>query len=193
MPRAAEHLEKVEVPSADALWRWLKAHHGQPESVWFVHYKKHVTDKYLPMDDLIEALLCWGWIDSLPRKLDADRTMTLCAPRRAGSAWSAVNKRKVARLIAQGRMQPPGQARIDSALADGSWTFLDDVDALIQPDDLRAALAAVPGAQAGFDAFPRSTRRGVLEWIKTAKKSDTRNARLDKTAQAAAQGKSPIG
>ena len=193
MARAAEHLEKVEVASAQALWDWLAAHHGQPESVWVVHYRKHVADRYLPMDDLIDALLCWGWVDSLPRKLDADRTMTLCAPRRPASAWSAVNKAKVARLTAEGRMQPAGLARVAVAQANGMWTFLDDVDALIAPPDLVAALAAVPGAAEGYEGWPRSTRRGVLEWIKTAKRPETRAARIDKTAQGAAAGKPPIG
>lgn len=193
MARAGEHLEQVLVPSVQVLWGWLAQHHDQTDSVWFVRWKKHVPDKYVSMDDLIDVLLCWGWIDSLPRKLDADRTMVLCAPRRQGSAWSAYNKAKVVRLEAEDRIQPPGAAKIAQARRDDSWSFLDDVEALVQPDDLQAALARLDGAAPGWGNFPKSTKRGLLEWIKTAKRPQTRADRIQKAASGAARGKSPLG
>ena len=185
-------LERVEVRSADALHDWLDARGGQTASVWLVTFKKSQGNAYLSYDDAVNVLICHGWIDSVPRKLDDARTMTLIAPRKAGSAWSAINKRRVARMREAGRMRPAGEAAVNAAKADGSWSFLDDVERLEKPTDLSAALDAEAGAAAGFDALPPSARRGILEWIKTAKKPQTRAARIAKTAAAAARGERPL-
>ena len=188
--RRGEH-ERVEVASIKALRDWLRANHRQGESIWLVTYKKHVTDKYVAKDDIVDEVLCWGWIDSLPRKLDADRTMLRLSPRKPGSQWSRINKEKVARLERQGRMRAPGRRRIEQARADGSWTFFDEVEALVKPDDLVAALAARPGAAEHFDAFPRSVRRGLLGWIKLARTPATRAKRIATTAEQAARNVVP--
>lgn len=179
---------RVQITSLDAWRDWLERQHGQADSIWLVSYKKHVEDKYVAQSDIIDEALCFGWIDSLPGKLDADRTMLRLSPRKPGSAWSRVNKDKVARLIMDGRMRAPGLAKVEAAQRDGSWTFLDDVDALIIPEDLVKALAAHLNAAANFDAFPKSSRRGILEWIKQAKKPETRERRISETARLAAMG-----
>lgn len=180
-------MQQVEVSSLDALRRWLAAHHQQTASIWLVTYKKSVPEKYLSKDDVIDEALCWGWIDSLPRKLDDERTMLRLSPRRASSAWSRVNKDKVERLAREGRLQPAGLAKIEAAKANGMWSFLDDVDALIKPPDLVAALAKYAGAATNFDAFPKSSQRGILEWIKQAKTSGTRERRIEQTAELASR------
>ncbi len=181
-----EH-ERVEVASVAELRDWLRANHRQGESIWLVTYKKHVGDKYVAKDDIVDEVLCWGWIDSLPRKLDADRTMLRLSPRKRGSQWSKINKDKVARLEKQRRMRAPGRRKVEQAKADGSWSFLDDVEALVKPDDLVAALADHPGAAENFDAFPPSAQRGLLGWIKLAKTPATRSRRIAMTAEKAAQ------
>jgi uncharacterized protein YdeI (YjbR/CyaY-like superfamily) len=142
----------------------------------------------VPYDDLVEEALAFGWVDSLPRKLDDERTMLLMSPRKPGSNWSAVNKGRVEKMTAAGRMHPAGQAKVDQAKADGSWTALDAVERLEVPEDLRAAFDARPGAAAAWDGFPRSVRRGVLEWILNAKTPATRAKRVSETAEKAARG-----
>ena len=183
--RPAEHLEQVEVKSRAALRAWLAQHHTHSESIWLVTYKKAVADWYVDYDAIVEECLCFGWVDSLTRALDEQRSMLLLAPRKETSAWSGTNKARVEELIAAGLMQPPGLAKVEAAKANGMWTFLDDVEALITPPDLAEALARYPDATRHFDAFPKSPKRGILEWIKQAKKPETRAKRIEETARLA--------
>jgi len=180
------------VANAAELRDWLAANHTRTESVWLVTYKKHVADRYVSYDDIVDEVLCFGWIDSLPRRLDADRTMLRLSPRQRGSAWSGINKARVARLVVAGRMQPAGLAKVEEAKQGGSWTFLDDVEAMIEPEDLVEVLARHPGARENFDAFPKSYRRGVLEWIKLAKRPQTRAKRIDETARLASENRKAL-
>lgn len=177
--------ERIEISSSQDLRDWLSENHSRGESVWIVTYKKHLTQLHVPWTEVVDAALCFGWIDSLPRKLDEKRSMILLSPRRAGSGWSRINKEKAERLIAEGLMQPQGLAKIEAAKQDGSWTRLEAVDALIEPDDLRQALDANPQARVHFNAFSRSSRRGILEWISLAKQEKTRQARIEQTVSLA--------
>ena len=138
---------------------------------------------------MVEEAVAFGWIDSVPRKLDAERTMLWVSPRRPGSRWSRLSKERAQRMIDAGQMTPAGQSAIDAAKADGTWTALDDVEHLVVPPDLADALRQRPPARAEWDGFPPSTRRGILEWILTAKRDATRASRIDETARLAALGK----
>lgn len=177
---------KVEIRSRRALRRWLTANHGDAGTCWLVTWKKHVAEHYVPYGEIVEELLCYGWIDTRTNRLDDDRTMLLIAPRRPGSNWSASNKKRVARLIGSGLMTPAGQERIDAAKRDGSWTFMDDIEKLIVPDDLARALAKNQRAKRNFDAFNGSSRKIILLWIKTAKRAETREKRIRDTVRLAA-------
>ncbi|MEM8788521.1 MAG: YdeI/OmpD-associated family protein [Pseudomonadota bacterium] len=178
-------LPRVEVFSR-ADWRnWLAAHHTASGSIWLVKMKKGQPG-YVPPMDLVAGAFCFGWVDSLPRKLDARRSLLLFSARRPGSAWSKVNKDLVARLRAAGRMAPAGEAAVAAAQADGSWSALDAVERLEEPADLVAALDATPGARAFWDRFPPSSRRGILEWINAARRAETRTRRVADTARLAA-------
>ena len=110
------------------------------------------------------------------------------APRKRRSGWSRPNKERIARLEAEGRMAPAGRAVLEAAKADGSWTLLDDVEDLVVPPDLAAAFARHPGSAEQFEAFPRSAKRGILEWIVQAKTAGTRDKRIEEAARLAAQG-----
>lgn len=177
---AAEALH-VEVKSLENLHAWLADNHTQADSVWLVTYKKP-HPSYLPWGDVVEELLCWGWIDSAVRGIDATRFKHLISPRKEFSAWSAVNKATVSRMRAAGRMQPSGEAKIAAAKANGMWTFLDDVEALVIPDDLAEALHDHRDV---WEGWPRSIRRAWLEKIKTAKTTQTRAKRIATCADAA--------
>lgn len=173
-------------PRTRGEWRaWLAAHHDACRGVWLVSAKKATGESRVEYDEAVEEALCFGWIDSVARTLDDTRSMLRFSPRTPRSGWSRSNKLRVERLEAAGVMTPAGRARIDAAIADGSWTKLDAVENLEVPDDLATACAAYPNARANFDAFPRSARRGILEWIVQAKRPETRARRVGETARLA--------
>ena len=142
----------------------------------------------LTYEDLVEEALCVGWVDSKPGKLDDERTMLWFSPRRRGSAWSRPNKLRVDRLEAEGRMREPGRAVIGRRRPTGAGRCSTTVEDGVVPDDLAAAFAAAPGSLEQWQAFPRSARRGILEWIAQAKRPATRAARVAETAERAARG-----
>lgn len=173
-------------PPDRAGWReWLRQNHGRTTGVWLVSYLKATGRARVEYDEAVEEALCFGWIDSKPRKLDAERTMLWFAPRKPGSGWSRPNKLRVERLHAAGLLHESGMRRIEQAKQDGSWTKLDAVEDLHVPDDLARALATLPLAAAHFAAFPRSAKRGILEWISNAKTAATRAKRIEETARLA--------
>lgn len=179
--------ERLPIASDGELRNWLDQNHSTSDSVWLVTWKKSSDGPYVPRRQVLEALLAYGWIDSLPRKLDAERTMLLVSRRKPGSSWSKVNKDIVKALLSSGGMEAPGLAAVKQARSDGSWDRLDEVEALVVPPDLASALAAIPEARMYFDAFPPSSRRGILEWIQNAKRPDTRARRVAETAEKAAR------
>ena len=169
-------------------WRaWLAEHHATATGAWLVSWKKATGRPSVGYDAAVEEALCVGWVDSTGRRLDDERSLLYFAPRKARSGWSRPNKERVARLTAAGLLRPAGQAVVEAAQADGSWSLLDDVEDLVVPDDLRAALRARPGAEDHWEAFPRSARRGILEWIVKARRPETRARRVDETARLAAR------
>lgn len=183
----AKDFPRVQIESR-AEWRaWLAANHESAESIWLVTFKKGSGRPYVPYDDVVEEAICFGWVDSLPRKLDEERTMLLLSPRKPGSAWSKANKERAERMNAAGKMKPAGLTKIEQSKEDGSWTFLDDVEALVVPEDLSAALEGHENAGENFAAFPPSSKRGILEWIKQAKKPETRGKRIRETAELASR------
>ena len=131
---------RLEFRSRAAIRAWLEANHAKETTFWLMTFKKHVGEYYVPYGEVVEELLCYGWVDSRTRRVDDDRTMLLVSPRKPGSTWSASNKRRVADLEKRGLMTPAGHAKIESAREDGSWHFLDDIENLIEPDDLARAL-----------------------------------------------------
>ena len=184
----SDRYARVEITSRPEWRAWLEENHSDAPGIWLVTHKKGAApERHVPYDDVVEEALCFGWVDSLPRKLDDARSMLLVTPRKPGSSWSRVNKERVERLEAAGRIAPAGSAAIERAKRDGSWTALDDVEAGVEPDDLREALDANPDARRHWDAFPRSVKRGILEWIGTAKKPETRRKRVTETATLAAE------
>src|SRR5918998_3783153 len=168
--------------------RWLEEHHGRGRGVWLVTWKPHTGRPRVTYEEAVEEALCFGWVDSRAGTLDDERHSQWFAPRKQGSNWARSNKIRVERLERDGLMTDAGRAAIEAARADGSWSRLDDVENLIVPEDLGAAFDEHPGAREHWDAFPRSARRAILEWIVNAKRDETRRKRLRETAEAAARG-----
>ena len=180
--------EKVH-PETVEQWRaWLAENAAVSDGVWFVSWKAATGRPRVGYDEAVTEALAWGWVDSRAGTLDDERSMLWYAPRKPGSGWSRPNKERVGRLLAEGRMQPAGQAAVDAARASGRWELLDEVEDGVVPEDLAAALAARDGAREHWDAFPRSVRRGILEWIVQAKRPATRERRVTETAERAARG-----
>jgi uncharacterized protein YdeI (YjbR/CyaY-like superfamily) len=177
---AGEHLQHVEVPSEQALRDWLAEHHDQQAGVWIVTWKKHVADRHVTHEQVLDQLVAFGWTDGIARRIDDDRTRQLVSPRRT-KPWAKSYKDRAERLIAEGRMHRSGLAAVEQAKATGMWDAMNDVDALQVPDDLTEALHAHPPAATHFHTFPPSVRRSILRWIASARTSETRTRRIART------------
>jgi uncharacterized protein YdeI (YjbR/CyaY-like superfamily) len=158
------------------------ANHTRTEGVWLVTHKRATGKPRVEYEDAVEEAIAFGWIDSKVNKLDDQCSLLWFSPRKPTTGWSRLNKERVERLLAVDLMQPAGQAKIDAAIADGSWVKLDGVEALEIPADLEAALASYEFAAQNFAAFPRSTKRAILEWILNARRPETRAKRVAETA-----------
>lgn len=170
-------------------WRaWLSEHHRTSSGIWLVRWKKASGHPHLSYDDTVEEALCVGWIDSQPRPMNDLQSQLRVTPRKPTSRWSALNKARAERLIQNGLMRPAGLAVIEQAKLTGTWTALDSVEALIEPDDLSLALDADTQARLSWDGFPRSARRAILEWLAAARTDATRQRRIARIVSDARAG-----
>jgi uncharacterized protein YdeI (YjbR/CyaY-like superfamily) len=187
-----EKFEQVEVSSAGQLRGWLMDHHSQKESIWLVTYKKEVKEKYVSVQEILDELLCFGWVDGIRRKLDEQRTMQLISPRKV-QHWTKTYKDRFAKLEKEGRMTDAGREVVRVSKENGLWDFMDDVDALIKPADFIDSLRANPPAMKHFDAFGASSKRFMLRHIKIAKTALTRQKRIAEITRLAKQNKNLPG
>ena len=175
-------------PETRAEWRaWLAANHATSRGVWLVQWRTSTGRRRLEYDEAVEEALCFGWIDSLVKRLDDERSMITMTPRKPAGGWSRSNKERLERLTAAGLMAPSGLRAVEIARANGAWELLDDVEALVVPPDLAAALARDDDAASGFAAMSPSARKAILLALTTAKKPETRARRIA-TAVAEAAG-----
>jgi uncharacterized protein YdeI (YjbR/CyaY-like superfamily) len=186
--RVIDDYERVAVQTRAEWRRWLAAEHASSPGIWLVRFKKGCGDAP-SYDEVVEEALCFGWVDSLQRKFDVERSMLLVTPRKAKSVWSAPNRERVGRLIAAGLMRPEGLAKVEAAKRDGSWEALMAAESLEVPEDLVAALGAAPEALAAWERFTRASRRNILTWVFSAKRADTRGKRVAEVVAKARVGK----
>lgn len=177
--------EHVEAKTRQEWRRWLEKNHGQTEGVWLVTYKKSTGIGDLDYARAVEEALCFGWIDSRPGKVDNQRSKLWMSPRKPRSAWSRLNKQRVARLQQQGLMAEAGLRMVDLAKRSGTWHALDEVEAMKLPPDFAAALQANKPAEKHFHAFPPSAKKGILQWIASAKRAETRARRIAQSVELA--------
>jgi uncharacterized protein YdeI (YjbR/CyaY-like superfamily) len=177
-----------------AAWRaWLARHHDTERGVWVASWRRGSGREAVPYADLVEEALCFGWIDSTVNRLDAERGLQLMTPRKPKSGWSRLNRARVARLEAEGRMCDAGRRAVATAQANGWWTIMDPIEDLVEPADLAEALAASPAARAVWDTFPPSARKQMLWWVVTAGRPATRARRIAAIASEAEQGRRAKG
>lgn len=187
-----DNFDKVEVSSQEELRAWLMKNHRQPESVWLVTFKKSETGKYVSRWEVLDELICFGWIDGIRRKLDDKRTMQLISKRKV-EHWARTYKERASKLIDEGKMHESGLKAIEASKSNGLWNFMDDVDNLIIPKDLSDELSKYDGAVDYFDSINDSSKRFVLRWVKLAKTEKTRKNRINKLAQLSAKGEKLSG
>ena len=174
-------------------WRnWLEKNHLTAPGIWLVYYKKGSGKPSVSYEEAVEEALSYGWIDSKVNSIDEKRYMQIFTPRKPGSIWSKSNKLRVEKIIEKGIITPAGLEKIEVAKRDGSWEFLDDIDNLAIPPDLKEALASNELARENFEAYNESIKKQILYWIKTAKREVTRKNRIEKVVSLAAENKTPF-
>jgi len=186
----ADDLEVLTVADAAAWRAWLDEHHGQPAGVWLTLAKVgKASPTTLRYAEALDEALCYGWIDGQAHGGDDATYTQRFTPRRARSRWSQRNIGHVARLTAEGRMQPAGVAEVERAQADGRWdAAYAGPAASVVPDDLAAAVAADPRAQAMFDILTSQNRFGMVYRVNDAKRAETRSRRIEQFVAMLARG-----
>jgi uncharacterized protein YdeI (YjbR/CyaY-like superfamily) len=174
-----ENFDKIEISSPGELRSWLMKNHAQSESVWLVTYKKSEPDKYVSRWEVLDELICFGWIDGIRRKLDDKKTMQLISQRKV-EHWAKTYKERAAKLIDQGKMH--------ESKSNGLWNFMNDVDNLVVPEDLSQELSKLDGAAEFFNSINPSSKRFILRWIKLAKTDKTRKNRIKKITELSSRG-----
>ncbi|MFC8778470.1 YdeI/OmpD-associated family protein [Streptomyces nigra] len=188
----AQDLETVAFESVEAFQAWLGENHAVSPGIWLKLRKKAPGVVALDYAQALDVALCYGWIDGQKAALDDEWWLQRFGPRTARSRWSKINRDKVAALIEQGRMRPPGQAEIDRAKADGRWdAAYDSPRTATVPDDLAAALAAEPAAAEFFETLNRTNRFAITYRVQDAKRPETRARRIEKYVTMLAKGEKP--
>lgn len=182
-----EKFDKIEIESSVDLRKWLIKNHVNTNSFWLVTYKKSEATKYVSRWDVLDELLCFGWIDGIRKKLDDKRTMQLISKRKV-EHWAKSYKERIAKLIAEEKIHESGLKSIADSKASGLWDFMDDVDNLIVPEDLKRALLRKANAFEFFNAINDSSKRFVLRWLKIAKTEKTRQKRINQLVDLSAKG-----
>jgi uncharacterized protein YdeI (YjbR/CyaY-like superfamily) len=175
-----------------ALEAWLEAEHTTAPGLYVKIAKKGSGVPSINWEQMVEVLLCFGWIDGRANRIDDSFYVQRITPRRPKSVWSQKNVATVGRLIAEGRMRPAGLAAVEAAKADGRWERAYAGPATItMPDDLAAALDAEPAARAAYDALDGQNRYAVLHRVHTAATPATRAKRIAAAVQLLTEGGQP--
>ena len=172
-------MEEVYISDRDGWREWLTCNHGRSAGVWLVFYRSSTGKPALAYEDAVEEALCFGWIDSIIRRLDAERYVRKFTPRRQGSSWSESNRMRVSRLLERDLMAEQGMAAVRDAKKSGAW-FRDARPVIPDevPGELTAALEETPAAKAFFESLAPSHRRRFSAWVAMAKRDETRAARV---------------
>jgi uncharacterized protein YdeI (YjbR/CyaY-like superfamily) len=179
-------------PKNQQEWRqWLEENHVSKQSVWVIYYKKSTKIDTITWSDAVDEALCFGWIDSTAKSVDAETFKQFFCKRKPNSVWSKINKEKVRLLIEKGLMTQAGYDSIEKAKQNGSWTILDEVEELIIPDDLEKEFDTQPGSKDFFLSLSKSARKAILQWLVLAKQQETRQKRIAEIVTQAAQKLKP--
>lgn len=164
----------------DVEWRdWLSVNYNAyPKGINLVFYKLETKIETMRWAEAVRVALCYGWIDSTVKSLGGGKRVQYFCPRNPKSNWSALNKKYILEMEPQGLIHKAGYAMIELAKKSGTWTFMDDVENLIMPKDLKAAFIINPQALENYNTFSPGYRKSYLSWLKQAKREETRNKRI---------------
>jgi uncharacterized protein YdeI (YjbR/CyaY-like superfamily) len=181
-------LNLLYVPTREQWRAWLAEHHATVTEVWLVGYKKHTGKPRVPYDEAVEEALCFGWIDSILRRLDGERFAQKYTPRRAKSHWTELNLRRAERLVAEGRMTPAGLEKLEAAVRrqEPRWETSDPL-----PPIFEEALRTNEAARQSFLRLGPSYRRDYVRWVTEAKREETRQRRLQLAVQKLERNEKP--
>ena len=182
----SNNLTKVEVSSENELWDWLDVNHASDQSFLLVTWKKTNTEKYINRDNVLDALLAYGWIDGRRYALDKDRTMQLICKRKQQD-WTQTYRKRAEKLLADGKLKEAGLAAIRLAQSNGTWLANQNVDNLEAPNALLDALNLEQGL-VWWQSSALSYQRNVLRWLNLAKTEKTRLKRINAIANACRHG-----
>ncbi len=174
-------------------WReWLENNCDTETEIWLIYYKKHTGIERIRYDDAVEEAICFGWIDSIVKRIDDDRYMQKFTPRKEKSKWSDLNKRRAAKMIKTGSMTGAGMAKIRAAKNNGEWNKAENKTIVkAVPPDLESALSKNGEAAANFKKMAPSYRRNLIGWIESAKREGTRGKRIAQTVEMAERNEKP--
>jgi uncharacterized protein YdeI (YjbR/CyaY-like superfamily) len=172
-------------------WRdWLSQHHDKSNGIWLVFYKKHTGKSTLEYDEVVEEALCFGWIDSIVKKIDDEKYVRKITPRKADSRWSELNKKRVTKLQKQGLMTEAGIGKVKEAKASGLWNKPDRLQIAHDiPKELESALAQNRKAKNFFDQLAPSYKKQFIGWIVVAKRQETKDLRVRESIALLERGK----
>jgi uncharacterized protein YdeI (YjbR/CyaY-like superfamily) len=161
-------------------WRaWLEMHHANEQEVWLLHYKKKIVKQSLTYEEAVEEALCFGWIDGLLHSIDHETYALRYSPRKRKSIWAGNNRRRVEKLIREGRMTAAGLAKVAEAKASGEWdAAADREDITLIPSDLERELRKHKSAWKAFQHWPASRKKQYFHWLTSARKAETRQKRI---------------
>lgn len=192
MVKFDDQLETVYATDRQAWRQWLIENHQTSLGVWLVYYKIKSGLTSIQYNEAVKEALCYGWIDSKVKSLDENRYKQIFTPRKARSVWSKLNKQYIEELIQEGLMSEMGFQKIAMAKEDGSWTTLDEIEALIIPPDLKQALESSETANKNFQRFSNSAKKNLLFWVASAKRKETRLKRIEQIIDSAMQNRNPL-
>lgn len=174
-----------------AEWRkWLSQNHEKNTGIWLVFYKKHTRKPSLEYDVAVEEALCFGWIDSIIKKIDDEKYVRKFTPRKPNSRWSELNKKRIAKLTKQGLMATPGIAIVTSAKKSGIWNQSSRPAISMEvTKEFAAALANNKKAKTFFETLAPTYKKHFIGWISTAKREETKNRRIKESIALLKQGK----
>jgi uncharacterized protein YdeI (YjbR/CyaY-like superfamily) len=179
-----------------AAWRaWLARNGGAAKEIRLVYYRKGSGKTSVTYGEALNEALCFGWIDSTVNALDAERYMQRWTPRKPTSIWSAANKARIKKLLAEGRMAEPGLAAVRIAKKNDSWNKLNDIERIGRgggpPDAVMKAIQARPGLAGRFAALSASKKKMLSYWVASAKQPETRARRIAQLGDIIATGRTP--
>lgn len=175
-------------------WRtWLRKNHDSKKEIWMVFYKKHTGKPGISYDAAVEEALCFGWIDSIVKKIDEEKFARKFTPRKSRSRWSELNKKRARKMIDEGKMVETGLARIRDAKESGEWFKSVLMGArseeLKVPPYFEKALEVNAKARKNFNNLAPTYRRHFIGWVSSAKREETRKRRLQEAVQLLEQNK----